>query len=81
MPTAPIHRPMTVLGTALRARRGEQSQREAAAEIGLTQPTFTRLERGSHTPSYPTAVALARWLGWTVEQVMEAAEQEVGIDA
>lgn len=35
--------------------------------------TLSRLERGTHRPSYDTAVKLARWLGWTVEQVMEAA--------
>lgn len=28
----------------------------------------------THAPSADTARALARWLGWTVEQVFEAAE-------
>lgn len=31
--------------------------------------------RGTHRPSADTARALARWLGWTVEQVLEAADQ------
>ena len=39
-----------------------------------------RIERGTHAPSDDTARALARWLGWTAEQVFEAAETPVAGD-
>jgi hypothetical protein len=39
----------------------------------MDRGNYYRLERGTHRPSYDSAVKLARWLGWTVEQVMEAA--------
>lgn len=66
--------PKTALGAAMRARRGAAIGRTAAAEVGLDHDHFYRLERGAHRPTYDTAVRLAAWLGWTVEQVMEAAK-------
>jgi hypothetical protein len=36
---------------------------------------LARLERGTHRPTYDTAVKLAAWLGWTTDQVMQAAAQ------
>jgi DNA-binding XRE family transcriptional regulator len=44
-----------------------------ATDLGLSHDHYYRLERGTHAPSYPTAVKLAAWLGWTTDQVMEAA--------
>lgn len=35
------------------------------------------MERGTHRPSYDTAKKLAAWLGWTTDQVMEAAGRPV----
>jgi DNA-binding XRE family transcriptional regulator len=35
--------------------------------------TLAKLERGAHNPSIDTTIALARWLGWSAEQVIEAA--------
>ncbi|HYF57028.1 MAG TPA: helix-turn-helix transcriptional regulator [Salinarimonas sp.] len=74
MPSAPP-RPTTELGLAIQTKRAAMalSQDDAAAEVGLTGVTFSRLERGKHIPSYDTAVKLSRWLGWTVEEVMAAA--------
>lgn len=69
-PTPP---PTTALAVALRARRGDQSQEEGSEVAGLPRGTLSRLERGTHRPTYDTAVKLAAWLGWTVEQVMDAA--------
>lgn len=63
------------LGAAVRQNRADRSQGELAAELQVTAQTVSRLERGSHQPSLDTAVKLARWLGWTVEQVVEAAGQ------
>ena len=36
---------------------------------------LSRLETGTRKPSADTARALARWLSWTIEQVLDAAEQ------
>jgi DNA-binding XRE family transcriptional regulator len=63
----------TALGVAIRDRRGVIEQQDAALAIGLPRTTLSRVERGTHTPNYATAVKLAAWLGWTTDQVMEAA--------
>lgn len=63
------------LGYAIREHRGKLSQREIEPATGIPAATLSRLERGTHAPSVATARALARWLGWTVEQVLDAAEQ------
>lgn len=67
--------PPTALAVALRARREKQgqTQREAAPLIGIDRATLARMERGTHAPSVDTALALARWLGWPLESVLEAA--------
>lgn len=72
----PPPKPRTVLGQAIQARRGDTLE-EAAAQSNIPRTTLSRLERGTHRPSYDTAKALASWLGWTVEQVMEGAERQV----
>jgi DNA-binding XRE family transcriptional regulator len=68
--------PLTSLGVALRTRRTATAadQHDAASEIGVPQATLSRLERGKHRPSADTARKLAKWLGWTVEQVLDAAD-------
>lgn len=48
---------------------------EAASQAGVPHTTLSRLERGTHRPSADTALVLARWLGWTMEQVMAAADE------
>ncbi len=73
-PLAPV---TTRLGQAVRDRRAERSQREAADEVGIPQATLSRIERGTHRPSVETARALADWLGWSLEQVLDAAETAV----
>lgn len=62
----------TALGEAVRAKRAG-SQHAAADDAGVRRETLSRIERGAHQPSIGTALALARWLGWSVEQVIEAA--------
>lgn len=42
--------------------------------IGIPETTLSRVERGAGRPSYETARALAAWLGWSLERVLEAAE-------
>lgn len=72
MPRPPAT-PATRLAVAVQAKRGDRTLRDVAAELATTNTTLSRIERGTHAPSLGTAVALARWLGWTVEQVVEAA--------
>ena len=76
MPRPPSNpTPTTALGAALIARRAGRGGRVAAAEIGIDQGMLSRLETGARKPSADTARALARWLGWTTDQVLDAAEQ------
>jgi DNA-binding XRE family transcriptional regulator len=67
----------TALGAAIRLKRGERSYPVTAREVGVTYPTLWRLEAGQHTPSPGTAQALAKWLGWTLDQVYAAASAEI----
>lgn len=69
----PPNLPITVLASAIRDRRGARRQAIVAAEIGVSRSSFARMERGGQPPSPQAAVALARWLGWSVTQVIEAA--------
>lgn len=64
----------TQLGAELRRRRGDRALADVAEEIGFTHTTLSRIERGARLPSTSTARKLARWLGWTVGQVFDAAE-------
>lgn len=68
----PLHPARTALGVAVRNRRSGVSQENAADDAGVPRGTLSRIERGTHRPTYDTAKALAIWLGWTIEQVMEA---------
>lgn len=65
----------TKLGAELVARRGEASLESVSGEMSMAYQTLSRLERGTHRPSADTARALARWLGWTTDQVLDAADQ------
>lgn len=73
-----VHPPRTRLGVALRSRRGELSLTLVSEDAGVPWPTLSRLERGTHRPSADTARKLATWLGWTVEEVLVAADELVG---
>jgi len=76
--TRRAHLPTTALGLALRDQRSGAAQVEVAAQIGIPPATLSRIERGTHKPSVETARALARWLGWTTDQVLDAAETPAG---
>lgn len=73
-PSKPV---TTALGVAIRDQRAGRSQRGIADAVGVPAATLSRLERGTHRPSADTARKLATWLGWTVEQVLDAADQPV----
>lgn len=76
MPTPPKP-PQTHLGIAIRERRAERSQRDVGEAVGVPGATLSRIERGTHRPTYDTARAIATWLGWTVDEVMLAAEAPI----
>lgn len=44
----------------------------------MPRSTIASIERGSHRPSLDTARTLARWLGLSVEQVVDAADTPAG---
>lgn len=67
--------PTTVLGTAIRALRASKGQVEVAEVIGISRSSLADVERGTHMPTYATAVKLAAWLRWTTDQVMAAASE------
>jgi DNA-binding XRE family transcriptional regulator len=71
----PASAPISLLGHHLRLQRGSRDQTEVALDIGIPRSTLAGVERGTHAPSLATALKLAKWLGWTVEQVVEAAGQ------
>lgn len=77
MPRSPAT-PKTRLGQALQARRGQHSGHSAADAMGVSVTTYYRLESGDRRPGTATAQALAAWLGWSLEQVLNAADAEPG---
>lgn len=67
----------TRLGAELRQRRGVRSLADLGQEVGLSGAAIGRLECGNRFPSPATARKLAAWLGWSVGQVFDAAEERV----
>ena len=64
--------PTTVLAAAIQAKRGNAKLRDIANDAGLSWAALARLERGGGVQKIATRLAVARWLGWTEEQVIEA---------
>ena len=60
------------LGDRVRAKRRSKqlSIREAAAEIGVSAPTLSRVERGAHLPDRQNLLRLARWAGVRIDPVL-----------
>ena len=58
-------------GSPLRGARfaAGLSQEELAAQVGTTRQTISALERGTSIPSVGLALALARALGYTAEEL------------
>jgi transcriptional regulator with XRE-family HTH domain len=73
----PKAKPVTALGEAVQRKRGSAALRDIPG-FEISDSTLSRIERGKSTPSVETARALATWLGWSLEQVFEAAEREAG---
>jgi transcriptional regulator with XRE-family HTH domain len=72
MPRPPAT-PATALGAEIQRRRDATDLRVLGDELGVSNSTLSRIERGTNRPTYDTAVKLGAWLGWTTDQVMEAA--------
>lgn len=70
--------PTTALAAAIQAKRGNAKLRDIADESGLSWATLARLERGGGVQKIATRVAVARWLGWTEEQIADAAKTAPG---
>lgn len=64
--------PTTALAAAIQAKRGNAKLRDIADEAGISWATLARLERGGGVQKIATRLAVARWLGWDEEQVIEA---------
>ena len=57
----------------LRERRGITTA-QLAEDVGVSQPTITRIEMGSRIPNVITALEIAKRLGVTVEQLVNGEE-------
>lgn len=55
----------------LRFERGEMTQQDLAARVGVTRQTIIALEAGRYAPSLPLAVRIARVFGVGVEDVFQ----------
>ncbi|MFZ5785631.1 MAG: helix-turn-helix transcriptional regulator [Acidobacteriota bacterium] len=54
--------------------RGELSQAELAARVGVSRQTIVAIERGNYNPSVELALRLAGELGTTVEELFTLEE-------
>lgn len=76
----PRPEPTTALAQAIQLRRGDATGREIAPTVGVSYAGIHRLERGAR-PGVETALTIARWLGWTMEEVLAAAKRPPLSDA
>ncbi|MBM4195349.1 MAG: helix-turn-helix domain-containing protein [Gemmatimonadetes bacterium] len=56
---------------SLRFARGEKSQADLAARVGVSRQTIVAIEKGDYSPSVKLALLLARALNTTVEKLFE----------
>jgi putative transcriptional regulator len=59
----------TLVTNSLRALRGDLTQAELAARVGLTRQTIIAIEQGRYSPSLEVAFRIARVLGVGLEDV------------
>lgn len=71
-------RPATsCLGVELRRKRGDAGLRETATALGLSWSGLSLIEHGARKPSIRSTLVLARWLGWTADEVLAAVDMPV----
>lgn len=63
------------LGAAIRHKRAGRTLRDVEGEIGVGHSTLSRIEVQTTVPSTAVARSLARWLGWSLDDVIAAAER------
>ncbi|MDR1212790.1 MAG: helix-turn-helix transcriptional regulator [Propionibacteriaceae bacterium] len=56
---------------------GIRSQRQLAAEVGVSLPTVKRALSGRHAPESALTAGLSRRLGLTFDELLEAVPREV----
>jgi putative transcriptional regulator len=56
---------------ALRFARGEMTQAELAAEVGVTRQTIIAIEQGRYSPSLEMAFEIARVFNVTLDEVFQ----------
>lgn len=67
------------LAHRVRAKRNSKglSVREAAADIGISAPTLSRVERGLHMPEPENLLRLARWAGIRIDPVLHQGARRI----
>ncbi len=55
----------------LRFERGEMTQADLAAKVGVTRQTIIAIEQGKYSPSLEMAFQIARALGTTLDAVFQ----------
>lgn len=67
------------LAAAIRTKRGKTGLRAAAAEIGSSAPTLSRVEQG-RLPDLDTFIRICRWLGQSPEVFSRDLSSDMKID-
>lgn len=62
----------------LRELRGDRSQKDVARALGMTQPTYSRYEKGDREPDLSTLRILASYFGVTTDWLLGLRETRNG---
>lgn len=60
------------IGNALRALRGEKSQKEVCMALGVTKSSWSMYERGERIPRDEIKIEIANYFGKTVQEIYYA---------
>ena len=58
----------------LRFERGEMTQQELGARVGVSRQTIIAIERGKYSPSLALALRIARYFELSVEEIFSLEE-------
>lgn len=62
----------------LRELRGDRPQQDIAKALGMTQPTYSRYEKGIHEPDLKTLRLIATYFGVTTDWLLGMRETRNG---